>query len=54
VAGRCGSLCAAYALEQVGTQSHRYTPQKFVTRYRTAFDDQGVLDALMDQKATTI
>ncbi len=53
VAGRCGSLCAAYALEQIGTQSHRYTPQEFVARYRTAFDDQGVLDALMDQKATT-
>lgn len=44
VTGRAASLCAAYALEQVGTQNHRFTPQEFVNRYRIAFDDRGVLD----------
>lgn len=44
VTGRAASLCAAYALEQVGTQNHRFTPQEFVNRYRVAFDDRGVLD----------
>jgi adenosine kinase len=47
VAGRAGSLCAAYVLEQSGTQNHRFTPQEFVARYRLAFDDQGVLDSLL-------
>ncbi|HRE49098.1 MAG TPA: carbohydrate kinase family protein [Aggregatilineales bacterium] len=46
VAGRAASLAAAYALEQVGTQVHRYTPEAFITRYREVFDDQGALDAL--------
>ncbi len=45
--GRVGALCAAYVLEQVGTQSHRFTPQEFVTRFRTVFDDHGQLDSLL-------
>jgi adenosine kinase len=47
VTGRLASLCAAYVLENVGTQTHRYIPQEFVARYRTAFDDRGLLDALI-------
>lgn len=47
VTGQIGALCAAYVLENVGTQNHRYTPQEFVTRYRSAFDDKGVLDTLL-------
>jgi adenosine kinase len=47
VTGRAGALCAAYALEQVGTQSHRFTPREFVARYRLAFDDGGALDSLL-------
>jgi adenosine kinase len=47
VSGRIGSLCAAYALENVGTQNHRYTLSEFVARYRTVFDDKGVLDNLL-------
>jgi len=47
VTGRCASLCAAYVLENVGTQNHRYIPQEFVARYRTEFDDHGVLDSLI-------
>ncbi|HWQ04653.1 MAG TPA: carbohydrate kinase family protein [Longilinea sp.] len=45
--GRMGSLAATYALEQHGTQNHRYSVAEFVTRYRQHFDDQGVLDALL-------
>jgi adenosine kinase len=44
--GQMGSLAAAYCLEQSGPQGHSYTPQEFVTRYRTHFDDQGALDIL--------
>ncbi len=46
-AGRMGSLAAAYVLEQVGTQSHHYTPAEFVARYRQHFDDEGALDSLL-------
>ena len=48
VAGRMGSLAATYVLEQVGTQSHSYTPAEFVGRYREQFNDKGALDALLD------
>jgi len=47
VAGRMGSLAAAYVLEQLGTQSHRYTPAEFVARYREHFDDKSALDTLL-------
>ena len=36
-AGRCGSLAATYAIEQVGTIEHSYTPSEFAARYREAF-----------------
>lgn len=44
--GQIGSLAAAYCLEQRGTQSHQYTLEEFIHRYRRHFDDQGKLDAL--------
>ncbi|MEL6269930.1 MAG: carbohydrate kinase family protein [Chloroflexota bacterium] len=47
VAAEMGATCATYALEKVGTQNHRFTPQSFVERFRTQFDDHGVLDALL-------
>lgn len=46
--GKVGALCAAYVLENVGTQSHTFTPAEFVARFRTKFDDDGLLDALLD------
>ncbi len=46
--GEMGALSATYVLEQVGTQSHHFTPQEFVERFRTRFDDQGVLDSLLE------
>ena len=36
-AGRVASLAATYAIEQVGTAEHSYTPQEFTTRYRESF-----------------
>jgi adenosine kinase len=49
LAGEVGALCATYVLEQVGTQSHHFTPEEFVTRFRTQFDDGGALDSLLAQ-----
>lgn len=46
--GQMGSLAAAYCLEQRGTQTHSFTPADFVKRYRTCFDDRGVLDVLIN------
>jgi adenosine kinase len=47
IAGRMGALAATYVLEQLGTQSHNYTPVEFVARYRANFDDEGALDILV-------
>lgn len=47
IAGRMGALAATYVLEQLGTQSHYYTPAEFVARYRENFDDEGALDLLV-------
>lgn len=49
VAGRVGALAATYVLEQIGPQSHQYTPQSFVARYRQQFDDEGALDVMLAQ-----
>ncbi len=45
--GEIGSLAAVYCLEQRGPQSHSYTRQEFITRFRKHFDDGGKLDALL-------
>jgi adenosine kinase len=45
--GEIGSLAAVYCLEQKGPQSHSYTRQEFVTRFRNHFDDGGKLDVLI-------
>ena len=45
--GQMGALAATYCLEQMGTQSHNYTPAEFVQRYRQNFDDGGKLDILV-------
>jgi adenosine kinase len=44
--GLVGSLCATYVLEQVGTQSHKFTVPDFVARFRSTYDDDGLLDQL--------
>jgi len=35
--GRMGSVAAVYAVEQYGTQNHRYTREEFLRRYETNF-----------------
>ncbi len=45
--GEIGSLAAVYCLEQRGPQSHAYSRQQFVERFRKHFDDHGKLDALL-------
>lgn len=47
ICGLVGGLCATYALEQTGTQNHRYTPAEFIARFRQHFDDGGILDDLL-------
>jgi len=42
-----GALAATYCLEEMGTQSHCYLMNDFVTRFRTEFDDKGALDRLL-------
>ncbi len=49
VCGRLGNLAATYCLENEGPQDHGFTRQQFVARYREHYDDNGALDALMDQ-----
>jgi adenosine kinase len=46
--GQMGSLAATYCLEQRGPQSHNYTRLEYVTRFRKHFDDQSLLDVLVD------
>ena len=45
--GEIGSLAAVYCLEQKGPQSHSYTREQFVKRFRKHFDDGGKLDGLL-------
>jgi adenosine kinase len=45
--GEIGSLAAVYCLEQRGPQSHSYTREEFVKRFRQHFDDGKQLDVLL-------
>ena len=45
--GEIGSLAAVYCLEQRGPQSHSYTHEEFVARFRRHFDDGGKLDVFL-------
>jgi adenosine kinase len=45
--GEIGSLAAVYCLEQRGPQSHAYSREDFVKRFRKHFDDDSKLDALL-------
>ena len=46
VCGQLGALAATYCLEQPGPQSHAYSRAEFTARFRTVFDDGGLLDTL--------
>ena len=45
--GEIGSLAAVYCLEQRGPQSHNYSREEFIGRFRRHFDDSGKLDELL-------
>ena len=51
-AARMGALASTYVLENMGTQGHCFTPQSFVARFRTHFDDDGALDSLLISQET--
>ncbi|MBI3740838.1 MAG: hypothetical protein HY257_03655 [Chloroflexi bacterium] len=40
ITGRIGSLAATYALEENGTQNHRYSLQEFARRFREVFGEK--------------
>jgi len=42
-----GALAATYSLEEMGSQTHCYLMDDFVTRFRTRYDDQGALDVFV-------
>lgn len=44
--GRLGALAATYALEEHGTQNHRYELDEFVARFRQEFGEWAELDSL--------
>lgn len=52
--GRMGALAATYVLEHIGTQNHHFTTAEFVSRYRQHFDDNGLLNLLLEQEQKTI
>lgn len=51
--GRLGATMAAFAIEVNGTQNHRFTRREFVERFRQTFDDNGLLDALVQEEQPT-
>jgi adenosine kinase len=54
LAGEVGALCATYALEFVGTQNHRFTTNEFITRFRSQFNDEGLLDSLLQPVSSSV
>ena len=46
VCGKIGSLCGVYALENMGTTTHRFTLDEFTTRYTQTFGPEPALDTL--------
>jgi len=47
--GRLGSLAATYALEQYGTQNHRYDLSEFIARFKQEFGEWEELEKLKVQ-----
>jgi adenosine kinase len=52
VVGRMAALSAVYAIEQAGTQEHRYTLDDFVTRYAENFGHAPELENLIADHAS--
>ena len=49
--GEVGSLAATYCLENDGPQGHHFEIEEFIARYREHYQDEGRLDALVNQRA---
>jgi adenosine kinase len=47
ICGKMGSLAATYCLESKGPQEHRFTIPEFIARFRSHFEDHGILDRLL-------
>jgi adenosine kinase len=48
VCGRMGAVAASFCLEREGPRGHSFTPSEFVNRYRMHFEDQDILNSLID------
>ncbi|MCB0112264.1 MAG: hypothetical protein KDE53_40350, partial [Caldilineaceae bacterium] len=46
VSGRIGALCSSYALENIGTTTHRFTINEFADRYASFFGAEPALEKL--------
>jgi adenosine kinase len=46
--GQMGALTATFCLENDGPQGQSFTIEEYVKRYRDNFDDQGLLDSLLN------
>ena len=53
LAGRLGSLAAAYVLEKYGTQNHVYTLHEFAQRFRMEFADSKSFDLALEHLASS-
>ncbi len=47
--GQMGALAATYCLETDGPQSHHYTKEEYISRFREHFDDDGRLGILRNR-----
>ena len=45
--GKMGALASTYVLEEKGTQSHYFTKDAFISRFREQWDDAGQLNCLL-------
>jgi adenosine kinase len=55
IAGKIGSIAAAYAIERHGTQEHVYTPEEFVARFDRAYPESaGAVTADQFRLATPV
>lgn len=47
--GQMGALSATYCLESIGTQSHKFTIEEYISRFRKHFNDRGQLNKLTNK-----
>lgn len=53
ICGRLASVAAVYAIEQIGTQAHSYTPAEFAVRYRENFGVDALVETLFSEQLVT-